>query len=384
MPDTSMRALLKTHGVLRMVLSQLFARFPFGMLSLAFIIHIQAVTGSYAMAGIVLGAETIGASISGPVLSRMMGHFGIRRVIGVATLVTSGSLLVIAFATDPVWLILLGFLVGLSSPPIQPAVRTIYPTITPKRLHERLYSLDATAQEIIWVLGPVLATLIAAQAGNIAMMYTVVAIQLLGSTLFLLNQEVAKMKIQVSKNRVGRVLKNPVVAMVTFVGLLFVGSFSGIEVASVALFEKTTAGLLLAIFSLGSFIGGFTIGARPKSRWSLVQYLVIVMIGYSLIFIDPENAWWVGLSLFIAGLGVAPALGYLSLTIARTTTGGDTVEAYGWTTTGQLVGFSAGSALAGVAVDAVSPAAALLVSMVFGFATLIAALITARSISFKS
>lgn len=384
MTDTSLRALIKTPGVLRMVLSQLFARFPFGMLSLAFIIHIQAVTGSYAMAGIVLGAETIGASISGPVLSRMMGHFGIRRVIGIATLVTSGALLLITVATDPVWLILLGFLVGLSSPPIQPAARTIYPTITPKRLHERLYSLDATAQEIIWVLGPVLATLIAAQAGNITMMYTVVAIQLIGSTFFLLNREVATMKIQISRNRVGRVLKNPVVAMVTFVGLLLVGSFSGIEVGSVALFEKTTAGLLLAVFSLGSFIGGFTIGARPKTRWSLVQYVSIVLFGYCLVFVSPENAWWVAGSLFVAGLGVAPALGYLSLTISRTTTGGDTVEAYGWTTTGQLVGFSAGSALAGIAVDAVSPSAALLVSLVFGFATLIAALITAKSSTVKS
>lgn len=379
MTDTSLRALLSTPGILRMVLSQLFARFPFGMLSIAFIIHIQAVTGSYAIAGIALGAETIGASISGPILSRLMGRFGIRRVIAVATLGTSGSLLGMALATDPFWLVVLGFLVGLSSPPVQPAVRTIYPTITPKRLLDRLYSLDATAQEILWVLGPVLATLIAANVGNIPMMYTVIAIQLLGSSLFLSNHEVGTMKLTLAKSRVGGILKNPTVSTVTILGLLLVGSFAGIEVGAVAIFEKTTAGLLLAIFSLGSLVGGFTLGARAKTRWSLVQYLVIVLIGYGMVFIAPKEAWWMAIALFVAGLGVAPALGYLSLAIAKATTGGDTVEAYGWTTTGQLVGFSAGSALAGIAVDTVSSIAALLVSMVFGFATLIAAFITAKA-----
>lgn len=362
-----------------MVLTQLFARFPFGMLSIAFIIHIQAVTGSYAIAGIALGAETIGASISGPVLSRLMGRFGVRRVIAVATLGTCSALLGMALATNPVWLITLGFLVGLSSPPVQPAVRTIYPTITPKRLLDRLYSLDATAQEILWVLGPVLATLIAANAGHIPMMYTVIAIQLLGTSLFLSNHEVGSMRLTISKSRVGGILKNPTVSSVTILGLLLVGSFAGIEVGAVAIFEKTTAGLLLAVFSLGSLVGGFTIGARPKTRWSLTQYLVIVLIGYGMVFVAPENAWWMGTALFIAGLGVAPALGYLSLTIAKTTTGGDTVEAYGWTTTGQLVGFSAGSALAGIAVDAVSATTALLVSVVFGLATIAAAVVHATS-----
>lgn len=379
MKDTGLRALVATPGVMRMVLTQLFARFPFGMLSIAFIIHIQAVTGSYAIAGIALGAETIGASISGPILSRLMARFGVRRVIALATIGTSGALLGMALATESLWLIVLGFMVGLSSPPVQPAVRTIYPTITPKRLLDRLYSLDATAQEILWVLGPVLATLIAANIGNIPMMFTVIAIQLLGSFMFLSNPEVGSMRLTVAKSRVGAILKNPTVGTVTILGLLLVGSFAGIEVGAVAIFEKTTAGLLLAIFSLGSLAGGFTIGARPKKRWSLVQYLLIVLVGYSLVFVAPQNPWWMALALFVAGIGVAPALGYLSLAIAKATTGSDTVEAYGWTTTGQLVGFSAGSALAGIAVDAVSTSAALLVSVVFGFATLVAAIVSARA-----
>jgi MFS family permease len=349
------------------------------MLSLAFVIHIQAVTGSYAIAGIALGAETIGASISGPLLARYMAQFGIRRVIAIATTITVGSLVGLALVTpEPLFLVLLAFLVGLSSPPIQPAARSIYPQVTPKELMQALYSLDATAQEIIWVLGPLVATLVAAQFGNVPMMLTVATIQVLGTMWFLFNQSVGKAVIPKTTSRLGKALKNPKVMSVTVLGLLFVGSFAGVEVGAVALFDKPTAGVMFALFSLGSIFGGLLIAPKVKGKGALTIFLIITLVGYLAILIDPANQYWVGASLFFAGLGVAPTLGTLSLMIATGTSGSETVEAYGWTTTGQLVGFSAGSALAGIAIDAVGAPSALLVSVVFGAFTLLAAFLVAR------
>ncbi len=362
------------------LISQLFARFPFGMLSIAFVIHIQAVTGSYAIAGIALGAETIGASISGPLLARLMADFGIRRVVIVSTLTSVAALLGLAFVTpEPIWLIALAFLVGLSSPPIQPAARSIYPQVTPKKLMPALYSLDATAQEIIWVLGPLVATLVAASFGNIPMMITVAAIQVLGTIWFLLNKSVGSIKIPKNKNVLGKALRNPKVAAATVLGLLFVGSFAGVEVGSVALFGKALAGIMFAVFSLGSIFGGLLLAPRIKGAYALPIFLAVTLLGYSAILIAPREPLWVGISLFVAGIGVAPALGFLSLMIATGTSGSETVEAYGWTTTGQLVGFSAGSALAGISIEIINPESALLVSVVFGAFTLLAALIVTRA-----
>jgi MFS family permease len=376
---TNFRELFAAPGVLKLLISQLYGRFPFGMLSLAFIIHIQAVTGSYAIAGIALGAETIGASISGPILGRWMAYFGVRKVVGWATVVTSLSMLGMAWvAPEPVLLILLAFAVGLSSPPIQPAARTIYPQITPKRHLGGLYSLDATAQEIIWVVGPLLATLVAAQFGNLMMIYVMVVIQLTGSAWFISLQVVSKAEIPRTEARLGRVLKNPTVALVTVLGLLLVGSFSGVEVGAVALFDKAVVGAIIAIFSVGSFIGGFTLGALPRGRWSLSAFVGLVLFGYTLALLNPTDPIWMGISLFISGLGVAPALGTLALWVAQGTARNETSEAYGWVTTGQLVGFSAGSALAGISIDTVAPAAALLVSVAFGGATLLAAIVTSK------
>lgn len=379
MSKVSFRELLGAPGVISLVISQLYARFPFGMLSLAFVIHIQAVTGSYAVAGIALGAETIGASISGPVLGRMMARFGVRKVVALATLVTVSAFLAMALVPpDPLTLILLGLLVGLSSPPIQPAARTIYPMITPKKLLQSLYTLDATAQEILWVVGPLLATILAAQFGNLVMIYSLAVIQVTGTAWFLANKSVATAKIPRSESKVGKVLKNPNVTAVTLLGLLFVGSFAGIEVGAVAMFDKTVAGALIAVFSLGSFIGGFWLGPKIRGKYALTIYLGIVLTGFGLIFLNPQNPLWMGISLLIAGLGVAPALGYLSLWIAQGTKPGETAEAYGWTTTGQLVGFSAGSALSGIAIDTISAESALFVSLIFAIATLLASLLVQR------
>jgi MFS family permease len=373
-------ALKAAPEAIAVLISQLFARFPFGMLSIAFVIHIQAVTGSYAIAGIALGAETIGASISGPLLARLMADFGIRRVVIVSTLSTTCALLGLAFVEpEPIWLISLAFLVGFSSPPIQPAARSIYPQVTPKKLMPALYSLDATSQEIIWVLGPLVATLVAASFGNVPMMITVAGIQILGTIWFLLNKSVGSIKIPKNKNVLGKALRNPRVAAATVLGLLFVGSFAGVEVGAVALFGKTLAGIMFAVFSLGSIFGGLLLAPRFKGPNALTIFLAVTLLGYSAILIAPEEPLWVGLSLFVAGLGVAPALGTLSLMIATGTSGSETVEAYGWTTTGQLVGFSAGSALAGISIDIVDPTASLLVSVVFGAFTLIASVLISRA-----
>lgn len=374
-------ALLKVPGVLRIVLSQLYARLPGGMLSLGLIIYVERITESYAIAGITVGAATLGISVAGPALSRWMAIFGIQTVLGVTSLLNVIAVISMAFIpAEPAWLVLLGLLIGLTQPPIQTAARTIYPRLTPKKLLGRLFSLDATAQEIIWVVGPVVITLIAAQFGSLPILITIATIQATGSLWFIWNKEVALTKIPRTTDAYGKVLKNRIVSIMTFMGLLFIGSFAGLEVGAVAMFDEAIAGLLIAVFSIGSVLGGVFVGGRANSKYALSILIGVVLIGFAMILIFPANPYWVGLSLFIAGIGVAPTLGIMALTISGGTQPSEIAEAYGWQTTGQLVGISIGSALAGIAVDIIGPVAAFAVSVFFGIGTLMAALVAIRYI----
>ena len=91
--------LLRVPGVARIIAAQLTARFPSGMTSLAVLLHVEQSTGSYGAAGIVLAALSIGQAISGPVTSRWMGVWGMRRVLTLTAVVCAAA--VFALALNP-------------------------------------------------------------------------------------------------------------------------------------------------------------------------------------------------------------------------------------------------------------------------------------------
>src|SRR5690606_19778599 len=160
--------LLKTRGVGRIMAAQLTARFPSGMLSLAILLHVEQVHDSYGAAGLVLAATSVGQAMAGPLTSRWMGVWGMRPVLLLTTSVMAVALLVIGLVEMSVPLYMaVGFVAGLSNPPVQPAVRTIYPKMVNSRQLTPLFSLDASLQEIIWVVGPVVTTFVAIQVGTV-------------------------------------------------------------------------------------------------------------------------------------------------------------------------------------------------------------------------
>src|SRR5690554_64330 len=235
--------------------AQLVARFPAGMLSLAFLMHVEKVHDSYGAAGLVLAATSVGQAVAGPLTSRWMGVWGMRRVIIMTTLVSATAIGTIAFAILPVAAyMVVGFIAGISWPPVQPAVRTIYPKMVNSKQLTPLFSLDASAQEIIWVLGPVITTLIATQIGTVHAIVTALAFFVGGGAWFVLSPEVGRVRIPRSRRKLGVVLKRPPVMLATVVGFLLVGACAAVEAGVVATFHHGSpeAGIVLAIFAAGS------------------------------------------------------------------------------------------------------------------------------------
>jgi MFS family permease len=379
---SSYSALFRAPGFLRVITSQLYARFPFGMMTLAFVMHIQHVHHSYAVAGLALGADTIGAAISGPVLGRLLGKYGTSRVLITTATIGAAAIAGIGLLNaPPVAMIAMALVVGLTSPPIQTAARTIYPTLVKKKDLPAVYSLDATSQELIWVIGPVLATVLAAQVNTSFVVVLMAAIQVTGAIWFCSNKEVNQMVIPSPNRKMGGVLTNKVVLTTAILGLLLIGGFSGVEVGTVAVVPKALAGVVIGALSLGSIVGGLALGNRVKSRWSLSWLLSLILVGYLLLWIAPTNAVWISICLFIAGVGVAPSLGILGAAIASNLRPGDAAEANGWASTGQLMGYSAGAALSGIAIDSVSDTSAFLVSVVFGVGAILVAIMAVEIMS---
>ncbi|WP_431801595.1 MFS transporter [Microbacterium sp. bgisy203] len=373
------RDLLRTPGVARIIAAQLTARFPNGMTSLAILLHVEQQTGSYGAAGLVLAAASIGQATSGPVTSRWMGIWGIRRVITLTTAVCAAALVVIALVPmNVVGYMVFGLLAGLSTPPVQSAVRTIYPKLVNARQLTPLFSLDASLQEIIWILAPVVITLVATQIGTTVALILIVAILVLGGAWFVLSPEVGRVRIPRSRRGFGRVLGKPVVLLATVIGFLLIGACAAVEAAVVATFGHGAdgghggleAGLVLAVFSVGSLAGGLAFGHLPMGPWAMARRLTVVAVGLTAaVFfvgeVGPATPWWVGACLIVAGIGVAPALAVMFATTSASVKFSETAEAYGWIGTGQLIGAALGSAIAGFMIDGVGPVGAYAVAAGF-------------------
>lgn len=347
-------SLLKTPGVSRIIAAQLLARFPFGMLSLAFLLHIEHVHHSYGAAGLVLGAMSIGQAIAGPMTSRLMGVLGMRVVLWTTLILCAVAVAAIGVLVMPIPVTMaVAFFAGLSMPPIQPAVRTIYPKMVNSRQLTPLFSLDASAQEIIWIAGPVAITFVATQIGTVQGILMSVAIMLLGGLWFISSPEVGRVRIPRSKRRFGVVLARPPVLLATVVGFLLIGSCAAIEAGVVANFGEGSpfAGIVLAIWSLGSLVGGLAFGHVPIGPWATARRMFIVFVGVVISTFMLGSWWGLSLTLIIAGLGIAPALAVLFAIVSASVKFSDTAEAYGWVGTCQLIGAALGSALAGFLID---------------------------------
>ena len=347
-------SLLKTRGVARIMTAQLVARFPNGMLSLAFLLHIEHIAGTYFAAGLVLAATSIGQAIAGPLTSRWMGVWGMRRVLVLTMIVCATAVGTIALAPAlPIGLYMaIGFVGGLSTPPIQPAVRTIYPKMVNSRQLTPLFSLDASAQEVIWVVGPVITTFLAIQVSTVLAILVALAFLVGGGIWFISSPEVGRVRIPRSKRNLGAVLKKPAVLLATTTGFLLVGACASVEAGVVSAFGDSgpQAGLVLGLFAVGSLIGGLALGHIPIGPWALARRLFAVFVGMSLAaaFL---NFWWLAVTLFIAGIGIAPALAVMFAIVSSSVRFSETAEAYGWVGTGQLIGAAIGSAIAGFLID---------------------------------
>jgi MFS family permease len=109
----------------------------------------------------------------------------------------------------------------------------------------------------------------------------------------------------------------------------------------------------------------------------MARRLAIVTVGLSLTMFSLE-VWWLGGTLVLAGIGIAPALAVLFAMTSASVKFSDTAEAFGWVGTGQLIGAAAGSAIAGFLIDGIGPQGAYVAATGFATAGLLVAIAFVR------
>src|ERR1700729_2441923 len=141
--------------------SSVVARLPLAMLSIAILVHVQRITGSFAIAGLACSAYAICGALASPMLGRLVDHHGQTTVLVAGAATTAATLIAMGLlpADGPyALLVALAGAAGLATPPLAACVRTLLPAIVarPSEL-PALFALESTLLEVTFVAGPPLA-----------------------------------------------------------------------------------------------------------------------------------------------------------------------------------------------------------------------------------
>jgi MFS family permease len=352
---------LRRPHVKRLLLTAILARLPQGMSGLAVLLLLTPSVG-YARAGLATGISVAGAGLSNVLLARAVDRVGARPVLLPAAVLYAAAMLGLAAAAHGRYAVQVGICaaIGLVTPPISSVSRGLWPRLLGDEESQVVYGLEATAQELIFIAGPATVALIAGLASARTAVVTSGVIGLVGALAYISAPPFADVVRRDARGRRTRVLFGTGVLRYAVVGVCLTLGFNMTDIATVDFVggrrASAAAGVVLAVWSLGSLLGGLRFGAasQPVTDRTLARVVVLVGCGLAAAAVSPDS---VGLAaiLCLSGGAVAPALARLYTRMGAVASEGATTEAFGWLAVGFLVGSSLGSTLGGVSVDVIGP-----------------------------
>ena len=354
------RELWRTQGVTALLLSSLLARLPVlaTMVPVAFLA--KDASGSFRWAGVVAGAYSVGMAIAGPLWSRAADRRGPRGVLLITGLSWSVALLAIALLPAGLYRLLpvLTIVAGALVPPVMQTLRAAWPRVVQGPALRTAYAVDATAQELLFMVGPMLG----ATAVSVASPRLGVLLAAAMSALFIWWYALRQPRPPTHDDHAAVPLtarqllwhRHRLPLILAFG--LWIMSFNGISLAIVAFADdhgqRLIAGIFEAVWAFGSLVGGAVAGALPGRRTSyLWRRAALVGAGMLLCVFATSSPVTLGIALALSGLTLAPAIGALYERLGALTPDVARTEVFGWMGSAAMGGAAIGSALAGAVIE---------------------------------
>jgi MFS family permease len=363
-------SVLRVPGASRFSATGFVGRFQMSMIGLGAVLLLQHERGSYAIAGAVSAIYALSMAVISPQVSRLIDAWGQRKVVPIQLVVhvpAMAALIVLAMNDTPDWsLYVLAFVTGAAQPNIGPLVRARWSTLlTGTGSLRTAFAWESLLDEVIFIAGPPLATVLALSLFPSAALVVGTVLLAVGTVLFLAQRGTEPAPSGVTQHRGQRpAIALPGVLAVSLVYVLIGGIFGAWEVTTVAFAQQHghpgIAGLLLAVYSLGSLCGGVVFGALTVRASILRQFLFMLAMMAIVTLPLPllGNAWLLGIGALVAGIAVAPVLISGMSLIERIVPMSRLTESMSWPSAGLAVGLAVASPLAGVIVDAHSASTA--------------------------
>lgn len=364
---TPYRRLLATPGALAFSIPGMIARLPIAMtyLSVTFIVIHE--TDSYTLAGTIsTGAALINAAFS-PIWSRKADQLGQAKVLRftIPAYISFGLLFIFTIthkAPTFIWMSFI-FIAEAFLPNIGGLVRrrwlhTLEESEGGRPLINTAYSFEALVDEIVFVIGPLVASAAAISIAPQAGMYFAFSFMSVGTGLYILQKKSEPPphpKVEGEKRTA--VLAIPHVQAV-FVMYIFLGAcFMSTTLSTIAFADqhgaKSSTGLLLAIWSAGSGVAAVINGAI---KWKMTDgqkfvYLIFIMIFATIPLLFSHTLLVLGIVLFLNGFGIAPIIISGYAIVEKSVPAAKVTEAFAWVIAGLQIGNALPGPLTGYMID---------------------------------
>ncbi|WP_367323375.1 MFS transporter [Streptomyces sp. HUAS ZL42] len=356
------RRIFSPAGTLLFSAAGFVARLPLSMIGVGIVTMVSQLGGEYWLAGSVSATQALAAAAIGPQISRLVDRHGQCRVVLPAMAVTVaaiGALVLCARYSAPEWTLYVAAAVAGCMPSMGALVRSRWAEIhreSPGLLHTA-YSLESVLDEVIYVVGPILAITLSTRGSAEAGPLAAAVLLAVGVALFAAQRRTEPPVRPERQRAVGSALRLPGLAPLVLVLTSVGASYGSVEVATVAFAgahdHKALSGLLLGVYALGSGVAGAVFGAiGPRgaiTRRLLVSVCAMAVTMAPLLF-APNLAALAGM-LFVAGVSVAPTLITAMALVAHLAPAARLTESITWVVSGLSVGVALGYGASGWLID---------------------------------
>lgn len=349
-------------------------RVQVGAAGIALILFCREETGSYAVAGAVSAGWAAGAAVGSQVWSRAIDRRGralLPRLALLHAAIAVMLFLAVRAGGPTIALATLGLGLGFVFPPMGPVLRTMWPQALADRpdLLSSALALDSILIELSFTTGPLLVVLTGLVTTPGVALLIGAGAAVVGTFAFLARATAPPAvagAVAVAGRRARRgALASPSIATIVLAMVPLGLCFGAIEVALPAFADEEgragIAGVPVALWSLGSAVGGLTYGAiawRGELHHRYLRLMLGFPVVYALLPLAPGLVVLVVLA-FVAGTTIAPALTAGYELVSHRALPGTATEAMAWPATALVVGIGTGNVLGGLVVEAADARAAL-------------------------
>lgn len=350
---------LRLPDVSAIVAAAWLARLPTGMMGLSMLLFLRDQLGSFTLAGTAVGAYFIAMAVSAPVQGRIIDRNGphtLLRVTGIA----QPLMLLLLFTTATLkapfpFVVGTALLAGAFPAPFTTLARTVWRHRFTDDVSRRMaFAVDAVTMELCFTVGPLIVALVIAISNPKGAFLTTILMLFVAYWIFIKSPMLKYWQQSPAAERhlLGP-LTDPQLVLLFVITFGLTTAFGLMEVGYPALATSLSipalAGVMLAVNSVGSAVGGAIYGVlHPKLSLERQFSILLGMMVLPLLL----HAWvnhlvLLGLVAFIAGATIAPSIAAQSVLISRMAPQKYATEAFTWSSTFIVSGIGAGMAAGG-------------------------------------